>query len=360
MEILLNVLISYFLIFFDNLYSETMSILNPCEIGLSTPPEGATTIISINNIPIGAQGNLLGITGGEGTGKSNYAGSLLSGTIREADTPVDTLGAVVAPNISGHAVLWYDTEQSQVQLYKNMCNVLRRSNLTVLPTVQPSWFKVYCLTSMSRKDRIQSITQSMDKFYYEFGGIHMVLIDGIADLICCPNDERESLKLIEELYRLAAIYNTCIICVLHFVPSGLKLRGHLGSELQRKAAGIVSIERDDNPRVSVVKALKVRDGSPLDVPMQCFAWDKEKGMHTYQGEKTQEENRRRQKVELAGIARNLFNRKTHYMYIELCELIQSDWFVSERTAKYYIKLMGDQEIIKRDPENASLYIFGNV
>ena len=32
-----------------------------------------------------------------------------------------------------------------------------------------------------------------------------------------------------------------------------KLRGHIGSELQRKAAGILSIEKDDNPEYSVVK-----------------------------------------------------------------------------------------------------------
>ena len=28
-----------------------------------------------------------------------------------------------------------------------------------------------------------------------------------------------------------------------------------------------------------MKALKVRDGSPLDVPLMLFAWDKKAGMH---------------------------------------------------------------------------------
>ena len=46
--------------------------------------------------------------------------------------------------------------------------------------------------------------------------------------------------------------------MLHFVPNGIKLRGHIGSELQRKAADILSIEKDDNPEYSVVKALKVQ------------------------------------------------------------------------------------------------------
>ena len=33
----------------------------------------------------------------------------------------------------------------------------------------------------------------------------------------------------------------------------MKLRGHLGSELQRKAAAILSIEKDEDPQISVVK-----------------------------------------------------------------------------------------------------------
>ncbi len=125
----------------------------------------------------------------------------------------------------------------------------------------------------------------MDKFYYQYGGIQLVVIggiqlvviDGIADLVKSANDEAESVTVIDELYRLAGIYNTCILCVLHFVPNGLKLRGHLGSELQRKAATILSIEKDDEPTQSVVNALKVRDGSPLDVPLMLFAWDKKPG-----------------------------------------------------------------------------------
>jgi hypothetical protein len=76
--------------------------------------------------------------------------------------------------------------------------------------------------------------------------------------------------VIEELYRLAGIYKTCIVCVLHFIPNGLKLRGHLGSELQRKAAAILSMGKDENPQIFVVKALKVRNGSPLDVPLVQF------------------------------------------------------------------------------------------
>ena len=42
-------------------------------------------------------------------------------------------------------------------------------------------------------------------------------------------------------------------------------------EVQRKAAGILSVEKDENTDTSLIKALKVRDGSPLDVPIKNLA-----------------------------------------------------------------------------------------
>jgi hypothetical protein len=348
--------IQLFLDFLDTLYSEIMAILKPCEIDFSNPPIKAEMIISINEVPLGTQGNLLGITGGEGTGKSNYVGSLIAGAIRKADAQIDTLGTTVNVDGGNKAVLLYDTEQSETQLYKNISNILRRSKQDKMP----DYFKAYYLTSMSRKERLQAIIQSMDRFYYQYNGIQMVIIDGIADLIRCANDEAESVGIIDELYRLAGIYKTCIVCVLHFIPNGMKLRGHLGSELQRKAAAILSIEKDEDPNISVIKALKVRDGSPLDVPLIQFAWSKEQAMHTYIGEKTKEEKEKRKEHELVAVARNIFNRQRHYTYADLCEQIQMALDVKERTAKSYIKFMREKEIVLKDPSNASYFIIGHI
>jgi hypothetical protein len=252
----------------------------------------------------GTQGNLLGITGGEGTGNSNYAGSLIAGTIRQSDH-IDTLGTNIQQNRENKAVLLYDTEQSETQLYKNISSMLKRGKNESMPAC----FKAYCLTSMSRRERMQAIVQSMDRFYYQFKDIQMVVIDGIADLVRCANDEAESIAVIDELYSLAGIYKTCIVCVLHFIPSGMKLRGHLGSELQRKAAAILSIERDGDTPTSVVKALKVCDGNPRDVPLVQFEWSRELQMHTFTGEKTKEEKEKRKETELINVARAVFSMK---------------------------------------------------
>ena len=348
-------LIKLFLNYLDSIYSETMSALRSCEVDFNNPPPIAQMIVSVNDVPLGTQGNLLCVTGGEGTGKSNYIAALIAGAIRQTDKTIDTLGVSVCENTKQKAILFYDTEQSEVQTYKNITNLLRRSGREAMP----EYFRAYCLTGLSRKERLQSIIQSMDKFHYQYQGIHMVVIDGIADLIKGANDEAESIAVVEELYRLAGIYKTCIITVLHFIPNGLKLRGHLGSELQRKAAAILSIEKDTDPAISVVKALKVRNGSPLDVPIMQFSWDREAGMHIYLGEKPKEAKEKRKEDELVSVAKDVFGRQRFITYVDLSEQIQTILDVKERTAKSYIKFMREKEIIVKDPSNQSYYITGN-
>ena len=331
----------------SQMYTQTMMMLRSCEIDYDNPPDASKSVIAVNGVPLGTQDNLFCITGGEGTGKSNYIAAILAGTLgTERLDAEQTLGLEVTPNPKGLAVLHYDTEQSEAQLHKNLGKTLRRASLTAVPEFYHSLY----LASLSRKDRLKLIRESMDLFHHKHGGIHLVVIDGIADLIRSANDETESIAIVDELYRLAGIYNTCIICVLHFVPNGIKLRGHIGSELQRKAAGILSIEKDENPEFSVVKALKVRDGSPLDVPMTLFGWDKALDMHVYRGEKSKEDKDKRKSNELHAVVRSAFCSATRLSYQQLCEILMRELDIKDRTAKKYIAYMKEQGILIQDSQ----------
>ena len=331
----------------SQMYTQTMMMLRSCEIDYDNPPDASKSVVAVNGVPLGTQDNLFCITGGEGTGKSNYIAAILAGTLgAERLDAEQTLGLEVTPNPKGLAVLHYDTEQSEAQLHKNLGKTLRRASLTAVPEFYHSLY----LASLSRKDRLKLIRESMDLFHHKHGGIHLVVIDGIADLIRSANDETESIAIVDELYRLAGIYNTCIICVLHFVPNGIKLRGHIGSELQRKAAGILSIEKDENPEYSVVKALKVRDGSPLDVPMTLFGWDKALDMHVYRGEKSKEDKDKRKSNELHAVIRDAFRSATRLSYQQLCEILMRELDIKDRTAKKYIAYMKEQGILIQDSQ----------
>jgi len=78
-----------FLDLLDTLYSDTMSILKSCEVNFDNPPPQSKMVVSVNDVPLGTQGNLLCITGGEGTGKSNYVGSIISGCIISDERSID-------------------------------------------------------------------------------------------------------------------------------------------------------------------------------------------------------------------------------------------------------------------------------
>ena len=335
-------------------YSDTISILSSCRISLELPPPESKIIVSVNEVPLGTNGNLLCVTGGEGSGKSNFVGALIAGALNTSNNNIDTLGVNIKSTDNNKPILLYDTEQSISQVYKNSQNIIRRAKCEALPKE----LKTYSFSSLSREARLQAIIESLDLFYHKYNGIHLVVIDGIADLISGANNENESVAVVEELYRLAAIYNTCIVCVLHFIPNGLKLRGHLGSELQRKAAAIVSIEREGNSNVSLIKSLKVRDGSPLDVPIIQFSWDKKVGMHTYIGEKPKEEREKRKRAELQDAANVIFTAKPFLTYNELCERLQLHFDVQDRAAKKYIKYMRENDIIINDPSNSTYLIIG--
>ena len=323
-------------------HEQTASLLKCCELDYDNPPELSRMVVGVNGVPIGSCGNLLCVTGGEGVGKSHYISSIVAGALSEEELDKDmTLGLDIARNKNQKAVLLFDTEQSEAQLYKNVSTILKRSGFDA----KPDYFHPVYMTAMARNERLTLIRDALDMLYYRHKGIQIVVIDGVADLVRSANDEQESISIVDDLYKLADIYNTCIVCVLHFVPNGFKLRGHLGSELQRKSSGILSIEKDEIGNFSVVKAMKVRDGSPLDVPLMKFGWDKEKDMFVYLGEKSKDEKEKWKETELKEVAKGIFKHEGAMPYTRLVSLVMENMDVKERTAKKYVSIMKERGII---------------
>lgn len=333
---------SLFMSIIKEKHEQTASLLKCCELDYDNPPELSRMVVGVNGVPIGSCGNLLCVTGGEGVGKSHYISSIIAGALSKEELDKDmTLGLDIARNKQQKAVLLFDTEQSEAQLYKNVSMILKRSGFDS----KPEHFHPVYMTAMSRNERLTLIRDALDLLYYRHKGIQIVVIDGVADLVRSANDEQESISIVDDLYKLADIYNTCIVCVLHFVPNGFKLRGHLGSELQRKSSGILSIEKDEIGNFSVVKAMKVRDGSPLDVPLMKFGWDKEKDMFVYLGEKSKDEKEKWKETELKEVAKGIFKQEGPMSYARLVNMVMDNMDVKERTAKKYVSIMKERGIV---------------
>ena len=331
------------------MYAQSMMMINTCLMDFEHPPQPSPVIIRCGDVPIGISDNLMCVTGGEGTGKSNLLSTFIAGSMltSEEHDELDMLGFTIAPNKEQKAVIHFDTEQSGPHLYKNTETAKRRAKLEKYP---PFYYALNML-AQTRQQRLKTIRDTMDLFHHKHGGIHLVIIDGAADLVSSANNEAECTALIEELYRLAGMYHTCIVYALHHVPNGFKIRGHIGSETLRKAAGILSVEKDDNPVFSVIKAVKVRDGSALDMPMTLITWSKDNKMFVSAGHKSAEYVKNEKIEKLRKAALIIFKNKDAYTYGVLASLISKETNCEEGTAKQYINFMIKEGILEKTKYN---------
>ena len=102
--------------------------------------------------------------------------------------------------------------------------------------------------------------------------------------------------------------------------------------------------------------MKVRSGSPLDVPLLQFAWDKQKNHHVFIGEKSKEYKDQRKVDDLQALAEDIFAEKETYSYTQLVSTIQDIMEVKSRTAKSYVRFMKEKGIIIKHPSFPSQYL----
>ena len=236
--------------------------------------------LTLGEYPIAARGNLTCIQGKSKVGKSAVVAAIIGACQRGLYAcSGDTLCFEWEGSDNG-AIIHLDTEQSGGDWHTLVRRSVKRSGLPVVSSRLVS----IPLVRFARSERAVILGLILERESRECGGIDAVVIDGVADLCASPNDETESLELVSRLHALSQDYSTPIFCVLHENPAGDgKTRGHLGSELNRKAFANLRIDKDAETSVSTMWGMDMRK---RDIPQNqgfCFAWDDAVSMHTFQG-----------------------------------------------------------------------------
>lgn len=247
----------------------------------SAPPPPDELCMAIGDFPIAARGNLTVIQGKSKVGKSAVVSAVL-GAVHRGNTEADgdTLCISWAGESTG-AIIHLDTEQSPADWHGLVCRGVARSGL---PEGSERLVSLP-LVMFSRLERMKILEEALKYELETKGRIDLVVIDGIADLCKSPNDEAEALEVISRLMALAHKYSVAIVCILHENPStdAGKTRGHLGSELNRKAFANLRIDKDGETSISTIYGTEMRK---RDIPRDqgfCFGWDDAMKMHTFQG-----------------------------------------------------------------------------
>jgi hypothetical protein len=245
-----------------------------------TPPKDEI-YLKIGDIPIASRANITVIQGKSKVGKSAVISAILGAAAREDYSKEgDTLCITSAGDGVG-AIIHIDTEQSPADWHGLVSRSVIRSGLGV---VSPRLVSLP-LVMFARSERLEILRQTLSFEKLAQGTIDAVVIDGIADICKSPNDEEEALDLVSVILALSHEYNVPVFCVLHENPStdAGKTRGHLGSELNRKAFANLRIDKDAITLVSTIYGLDMRK---RDIPKErgfCFGWDEAARMHTFQG-----------------------------------------------------------------------------
>ncbi|WP_247236427.1 AAA family ATPase [Telluribacter sp. SYSU D00476] len=299
----------------------------------SIPPP--IPVITINGEIISTEGNLTTISGAAKSGKSALTSFIIAGAIVKSSSEItDGLhGLTVEPNTEDKAIIHIDTEQALHKHQHNLRTILRRAAQSTCPD--------YLLSYNIREldiNQYQSCTEGICQAASEkFEGIHLIIIDGIADFIRDVNDPDASNAIVKFFEGLAVRYACPIIVIVHTNPGSDKERGHLGSQCQRKSESVIQVKSEGD--VSYIEPKFLRMAGKGDIPQLQFTYSKEKGYHVDAGVKqTQQTNKDSERVEdILNICKQIFSGQKSYTYGDAIEKIMAATKKKNRTAKDIFK-----------------------
>jgi len=286
-------------------------------------------VITWDGSGIAAAGNITAISAQAKAGKTAFVTMLLAGAISE-DGFCDLFSSIeVKENADKKAVIVFDTEQAEADQQYNVRTTLRRAGYATTPEHFLS-YNIRQLHVEEYKDVTDSICEAAAA---EFGGIHSIYIDGVADYITDVNSVEQATQIREYFTLLAIKYQCPVILVIHQNPGSTKERGHLGSEIQRKCYGIINISKEDG--ISVAKNSFSRKAGEL--PPIYFNYSTEKGYHI-EVEAPVSNTQKHNLNKVKKIITDALPTTLAATYSELVTAIVGMTVCSDRTAQRYIQV----------------------
>jgi len=249
------------------------SRLEAARLNPDVEPAPLSIRFTVAEIPIATPGNLVAVCAQAKAGKSAFIGACIGATFT-ASRNADFLG-VLGHNAGDFAVVHVDTEQAPSDHWGIIQTAKRRAGIERTP----AWLHSYATAGWSAKERRAALPQMLRIAKNKHGGIHAVFLDGVADFINDPNAGDEVFPFVDEIRGLSVEFDCPIFVVLHLNPGTEKGRGHLGSQLERRAETNLVLDKDAESGRTVVFSTKQRRAPILKADGPAFRWDDGNQMH---------------------------------------------------------------------------------
>lgn len=347
------------------------------------PVPKPTATFTLVGFPISTPGNITNIIAPAKAGKSSAVAAMIAAMVvsdsnaehflnRDDDNIPDTLGFLGTSPRKDSFVVHIDTEQSRHDHDKLVRSALRRAKANS----KPDWLKSYCLTGF---DAI-NLRRSLGEIIGNLGpkNIFAILLDGIADFVRDVNDSAECNDFAASLQSTAIECSCPIIVVIHENPGSHngKGRGHLGSQLERKAESNIRLEKTKSGN-TVIFAEKMR-GAPISRDIgPKIVWSDDAEMHVsvkasdsnhqtsdnrenkdsnptlikpnIEHSKAPEKLKINSEERLRPLAEKAFNGKSSLTYGELLAAFQTLENIGKTSAENRVKKLRELKIVNKDP-----------
>lgn len=328
----------------EEIKSQNLKKFDWLRITDTTPITPPVPVITINNETISTEGNITTISGASKSGKSAFTSILIAGAISHDGILLDGLEAVhVEPNTTGKAVIHFDTEQARHKHQYNLRTVLRRTGMDTCP----DYFLSYNIRELELNECGAITANICEAAQQQFGGIHLMVIDGIADYITDVNDPIQSNAVVKFFEELAIKYSMPILVIVHTNPGSDKERGHLGSQCQRKSESVITVKTEGD--ISFIEPKFLRMAGKGSIPLIQFMYDRNKGYHVGCGIRTEDQaSKDTARIEaIMRISSAVFGGQKAYGYNGAIEAIIKESSKGVNAAKDMFKEMKAHKMIEQ-------------
>lgn len=294
-------------------------------------------IIKIRDKQFLKYGGLGAIMGKPKAGKSTLIETIV--TLALADEPLknfDSLDMEVAPAGQKNIII-FDTEQSQGDVKESVQRVLKNLG----KNTEERLYHIYL-----RQEDYAYRRRAVFSILEQVPNVHLVIIDGFADMVKDPVTAVEDCKtFVRDLLAYTDTYNTAILGAIHENYDNAKIVGHLGSEIEKKANGILKVIKHDKGEYHEFRFHFARKAANF-APVYFKKSDEGKSYQISEGEAksygTSQEDRKSQKlVRIENYCREIFKEAKELpketIYGQLKSLIlwrESDTYKDPKETKF--------------------------
>ncbi len=230
--------------------SELESYLKQGEIKASEKPPVPPQILWVGDCTIATFGNFSASTGKAKSKKTFNITAMVAAAVNNSTV----LNYRASLPDGKRLILYFDTEQSRYHCHNVVERIYRLAGLNT--NKEDKRIRFYGLREFTPSLRIALIDYALRSF----GGVGLVIIDGLRDLMYDINNAKESTDVMTMLMAWTSKYDLHIHCVLHLNKNDNNTRGHIGTELENKAESVLIISKNkQDASISEVKPMHMRD-----------------------------------------------------------------------------------------------------